>query len=292
MNRSLVMLVVPAVSAALFGITQPVNAQEAALRVVGSEVLAVAVNEWGKQYEKSPKGEKVIVTSATTLSGYKALLAGTADIAAVTEKPTDFSLDLDEPRIGKLNFRQVGSGGVAIVVNTKLPISELSLDRLSKIFTGEYDNWSRARGPNRTIEVCSLDPKEKGAGAWFQENVMHGKPFVRGVRFVRLTNHVVANVSTNECAVGVVSLGTFNSCVRRRPHLKKTVKLIRIKRSKTAPGVAPTEASIADMTYALTAPVYLCFDGSSAVAGRAKAFVEFSLEKYGNSKRKDPGESR
>ena len=92
-------------------------------------------------------------------------------------------------RMLKDNEKQAGAvatpialDGIAVIVNSNVPLDDLSLEDVAAIFRGETGNWSRLGGPDASIVVVNRD-EASGTRAAFQELVLE-KVHGDSVRFI------------------------------------------------------------------------------------------------------------
>jgi len=110
-------------------------------------------------------------------TGVKALLKDSVDVAMVS-RVIRTQEKLDAARKGKILLGvAIAKDPLAIVVNAKNPVKNLTIDQVRSIFSGEISNWSMVGGTNAPIKVCIRDEKS-GTQTFFKEYVMHNEPFV------------------------------------------------------------------------------------------------------------------
>lgn len=72
-----------------------------------------------------------------------------AGIQAVSEGRCDIGLssrDLKDEEAQNLNGTVVAIDGIAMIVNPENPVSDLTIEQIGKIYTGEIANWSEVGG--------------------------------------------------------------------------------------------------------------------------------------------------
>ena len=88
-------------------------------------------------------------------SGIKAVQEGRCDIGLSSR-----DLKAEEKEAG-LSGTLLAYDGIAIIVNPENPVSDLSLETIAKIYTGEIANWSEVGGNNAEIVLIG---REAGSG--------------------------------------------------------------------------------------------------------------------------------
>lgn len=145
------------------------------IRVAGSTSM-VKINEALKnRFELQYPGAEIEATASGSSEGIKAVLAGNADVAAVSR-----SLKGDEASQG-IKAIPVGSDAIAIMVSKDNPFSTgLTTEQVQGIFTGQITNWSEIDNKaSGTIRVINR-PAVSGTHQTFQELVLNGAAFGTG----------------------------------------------------------------------------------------------------------------
>ncbi|MBS7359582.1 MAG: substrate-binding domain-containing protein, partial [Oscillospiraceae bacterium] len=88
-----------------------------------------------------------------------------AGIQAVQEGRCDIGLSSrnlkDEEKANGLEGTILAYDGIAIIVNPKNPVSDLNLETIAKIYTGEITNWKEVGGDDAEIVLIG---REAGSG--------------------------------------------------------------------------------------------------------------------------------
>ena len=183
-----------------------------------------------------------------------------AGITGATDGTLDIGLSsraLKEEETG-VKGTTVALDGISIIVNANNPVSDLSLDDLAKIATGEITNWSELGGNDAPIVFLG---REAGSGT------RDGFESIVGVEDVCVYNEeltttgaVIAKVQSNENAIGYASLSAVDDSVK----------------TLTIEGVAPSEETVQDGTYKIQRPFVLVTNESNALSDAAQAFFDFA----------------
>ena len=166
-------------------------------------------------------------------SGIKAVQEGRCDIGLS-------SRDLkDEEKASGLTGTVLAYDGIAIIVNPENPVSDLSVETIAKIYTGEITNWSEVGGNDAEIVLIG---REAGSGTRDGfESITDTEDACKYRQELTSTGDVITTVSQNSGAIGYASVAS----------VKDTVKAL------TVDGVAPTEATIKDGSYVVQRPFVL-----------------------------------
>jgi len=141
------------------------------VRLTGSTSM-VTINQNLKQAFESKFPNTIVATSAGgSDKGIEALLAGTADVAAVSRPLTS-----QEQGQGLVAV-PVAQDRIALVVGINNPFTgSLTSQQVKQIFQGQITNWSEVGGPNAPIQVINRPPVS-GTRQAFQEMVLNGEQF-------------------------------------------------------------------------------------------------------------------
>ena len=166
-------------------------------------------------------------------SGIKAVQEGRCDIGLSSRH-----LKAEELEAG-LSGNILAYDGIAIIVNPENPVSDLSLETIAKIYTGEITNWSEVGGND--VEIVLIG-REAGSGTRDGfESITDTEDACKYRQELTSTGDVITTVAQNPGAIGYASVAS----------VKDTVKAV------TVDGVAPTEATIKDGSYVVQRPFVL-----------------------------------
>ena len=97
----------------------------------GSTSMESVIGILGEQYMKDNSGITVTYNPTGSGSGIKAAADGTCDIGLSSRYLSD------EEKSGGLTETVLAYDGIAIIVNRENAVSDLTLDQIAKIYTGE-----------------------------------------------------------------------------------------------------------------------------------------------------------
>lgn len=175
------------------------------LTLNGSTSMAKVCQALGEAFQV--KYPDVTVTKSGNGSGDapKAVLAGTALIG-------DLSRNLkDEEDPGQFEIKQIAIDGIAIAVNKENPVTELTSEQITKIFTGEISNWKELGGNDQKITVLGREAAS-GTRDGF-ESIFDCKESCVYAAEITSTGEVVAKVGSDPSAIGYVSLDSVNDSI-------------------------------------------------------------------------------
>ena len=183
-------------------------------------------------------------------------------ITAVSEKRCDIGLSSralkDEEKNNGLTETVLAYDGIAIIVNPENAISDLSVEDIARIYTGEITNWKDLGGADAEIVVIG---REAGSGTrdGFESITGTSEKCVYRQELTS-TGDVITTVSQNPAAIGYASLSA----------VKDTVKAL------TVGGVAPTEDTVKDGSYVVQRPFVLVTRTDEKLSEAAQAFFDYA----------------
>jgi len=249
MKRSIPALVL----AALVAFAAPAHAKplSGTVSTDGSTSMEKVIGSLGEAFEN--EHSKVKFTYNPTGSG--------AGIAAAKEGRCDIGLASrtlkEKEKSSGLKATVLAYDGIALIVNPKNPVKDLSLADIAKIYTGEVANWKEVGGQDSAIVLIG---REAGSGTRDGfESVTKTKDACKYRQELTSTGDVITTVSQNPAAIGYASLAS----------VKKSVRAL------TVDGVAPSEESVKDGSYKVQRPFVLVTVEGKELAPDAKAFVDY-----------------
>ena len=185
-------------------------------------------------------------------------------IQAVSEGRCDIGLSSralkDEEKASGLKETTLALDGIAIIVNPENPVSDLDVETIAKIYTGEITNWKDVGGNDAEIVLIG---REAGSGTRDGfESITDTKDACQYRQELTSTGDVIATVAQNPDAIGYASLSA----------VKDTVKAL------TVGGVAPSEDTVKDGSYVVQRPFILVTKDGEALSEAAQAFYDYALD--------------
>ena len=186
-------------------------------------------------------------------------------ITAVQEGRCDIGLSSralkDEEKASGLTGTVLAYDGIAMIVNPENPVTDLDLETIAKIYTGEITNWKDVGGNDGEIVLIG---REAGSGTRDGfESITDTKETCKYRQELTSTGDVITTVSQNPNAIGYASLAA----------LKDTVKAL------TVGGVAPSEQTVLDGSYVIQRPFVLVTKTGTALSKEAQIFFDYATSK-------------
>jgi phosphate transport system substrate-binding protein len=249
-------------------------------KIIGSNTITPLSSVWAEGFMKENPKVKIAVSGPGSGVGIAALIDGTTDICQASR--TIKQNEIDQARANGVNPYeiQVASDGLSVVVNPSNPVSELTIAQLSAIYTNQITNWKEVGGNDAPIVALSRDTNS-GTHVFFKEHVvqMAGLPtqntsleYGPKVLFLPSTEEGVSEVAKNPNAIFYPGLG----------YVTDQVKLLKIKKTASAPGILPSEQTVLNGTYPISRP--LLFYTNGVPTGVVKMFIDYCLSPEGQQK--------
>ncbi len=134
---------------------------------------------------------------------------------------------------------------IAIITQNTNPVSELTVDQVRKIFSGEYTNWIQAGGPDLPIKVITV---QKQSGDLEKKIVDHIRaPLSKNAVRLPLVSLIIPVVAQTEGAVGFLPVLNTEQLDFVADH--KAFKRIAIKAGDQDPALVPSRIAVNTSMY-------------------------------------------
>ena len=219
----------------------------------GSTSMEKVINSLGESFMAMNKDVKFTYNPTGSSSGIQAVSEGRCDIGLSSRALKD-----DEKASGLVET-VVALDGIAIVVNPENPVSDLDIDTIAKIYTGEITNWKDVGGNDAEIVLIG---REAGSGTRDGfESITDTKDACQYRQELTSTGDVINTVSQNPDAIGYASLSAVGDSVK----------------ALTVGGVEATEATVKDGSYVVQRPFVLVTKEGTKLSPAAQAFFDYAL---------------
>ena len=142
--------------------------------------MVILGQRWAEDYMKKNPGITIQVTGGGSGTGIAALINGTTDICESSRPMKDAEkADVQAKRGAPAVETKVALDALAVYVNEKSPLQEISIPALRKIYLGETTNWKDVGGPSHAIVLYGRE-NNSGTYGYFKEHVLENKDFAAG----------------------------------------------------------------------------------------------------------------
>ena len=219
----------------------------------GSTSMEKVIGVLGEMFMERNSGITFTYNPTGSGSGIKAVQEGRCDIGLASR-----NLKTAEAESG-LTETVLAYDGIAVIVNLENPVSDLDVQTIAKIYTGEITNWSEVGGNDAEIVLIG---REAGSGTRDGfESITDTEDACQYRQELTSTGDVITAVSQNPGAIGYASVAS----------VKDTVKAL------TVGGVAPSNETILDGTYVIQRPFVLVTKADAQLSAAAQAFFDYAL---------------
>ena len=226
----------------------------------GSTSMEKVIGALSEQFMADNSGVSVTYDPTGSGAGIEAASNGSADIGLASRALKD------EEKAGGLTETVVALDGIAVIVNAGSKVEDLSVEQIAKIFTGEITDWSEVGGEAGKISCIG---REAGSGTRDGfESITGTKDACKLDQELTSTGGVIEAVAGNANAIGYASLSAVEG--------KDTVKAV------TVGGVACTEETVLDGSYAIQRPFVLVTKTDAPRSTAAQAFFDYATSTAAN----------
>ena len=244
-----IVLSVLCVAALFAGCAKQVQGQVA---TDGSTSMEKVIGALGESFMAENSGVTFTYNPTGSGSGIQAVSEGRCDIGLSSRALKD------EEKASGLVGTTVALDGIAIIVNPENPVSDLSVEQIASIYTGEITNWKDVGGNDAEIVLIG---REAGSGTRDGfESITGTEDKCQYRQELTSTGDVITAVSQNPDAIGYASLAS----------IKDTVKALNVD------GVTPSEATVKDGSYKVQRPFVLVTVDGKDLSPAAQAFFDYA----------------
>jgi phosphate transport system substrate-binding protein len=256
MLRTLAILVALGIVGTASGCARRQGASET-IRQVGSTTVLPLAERWQQEFNKLHPEVEIAVSGGGSGTGIKALTSGTAEIADSSReiKPEE----VEQARAAGVDPVEhvVAHDGIAVIVHPSNPLTEISVEQLSDIYSGRVRDWAEvgARGMGE-IQVVSRD-SASGTYEAFKELVVTMGETEKSRDYApsalkQASNQAVSGlVSQTKTAIGYIGLG----------YVDESVKVLRVVPMGGGEAVGAIVESVMSGAYPVSRALYLYTDG-------------------------------
>lgn len=230
--------------------------------VKGSDTMVILGQRWAENYMKLNPGITVQVTGGGSGTGIAALINGSTDVCESSRPMKDKEKEevLKKRGVAAVETK-VALDALAIYVNTKSPLQEISIPTARKIYRGETKNWKDAGGADHSIILYGRE-NNSGTYGYFKEHVLENKDFAPATQTLAGTSAVANAVKGDVFGIGYGGIAYLEG-----------IRALKVKKDDASPAIAPSLETAQDGSYPLSRFLYLYTAGQPA--GTVKKLVDW-----------------
>jgi len=203
------------------------------------------------------------VTGGGSGTGIAALINGSTDICEASRPMKDKEKeDVQAKRGSPAIETKVALDALAVYVNDKNPITEISIPMLAKIYLGEVKDWKEVGGKPHAIILYGRE-NNSGTYGYFKEHVLANKDFAPATQTLAGTSAVANAVKGDVYGIGYGGIAYLEG-----------IKALNVKKEDTMPAVMPKLETAQDGTYPISR--FLYFYTAGEPAGAIKKFIDWT----------------
>ena len=218
----------------------------------GSTSMEKVIGALSESYMAANKDVTVNYNPTGSGAGITAVQEGTCDIGLSSRALKD------EEKAAGLKETVLAYDGIAIIVHPDNPVSDLSIEQIAKLYTGEITNWKDVGGSDAEVVLIGREAAS-GTRDGF-ESITGTKDKCQYRQELTSTGDVITAVSQNPDAIGYASLAA----------IKDSVKALSVD------GVTPSEATVKDGCYPVQRPFVLVTVEGKTLSAAAQSFFDYA----------------
>lgn len=247
-------------TAAAISISSMLNAAET-LVIKGSDTLgAKMVPQLSEAFKAKNPGVAFEIAAEGSSTGVASVIDATAEIGMSSRDPKEKELAKAKSKGVDMNAITVAKDGIAIIVNESNPLTEISVEEIELIFSGDVTDWSGVSTQTGQISAYTRNTSS-GTYAVFQKLGMNSRDYGSETQKMAGNEQIAAEVAKNPNGIGYVGLAYINT---------PGVKVLPVN------GIAPDAG-----TYPLARPLYYLVDRNKKLSSTANDFIAFTLSPAG-----------
>lgn len=233
----------------------------------GSDTIVNLALAWAETYQNEHPEVSISVTGGGSGTGIAALLNGTVDIANASRAIKPEEVEAARAKGMEPVEHVIARDAIAVIVNPNNPISQLTLQQVSDIYSGKIRNWREVGGEDRPIVRLSRETNS-GTHVYFLETVLRlGQKdnktlFSTDTLLLPSSEGIINEVRQNPNAIGYDGLG----------YVPADLKMVALAAASGAPYVLPSAATVNNKTYPIARDLYMY------TAGEPEGFTAVYLE--------------
>ena len=231
------------------------SGMQGAVSTNGSTSMEKVIGILSEAFMEDNPGVTITYDASGSGTGIEAVSKGNTDIGLASR-----ALKKSEKEKGLVE-KTVAFDGIALIVNEKAPLNDLTTAQVAGLFTGDISDWSAIGGKAGAVAAIG---REAGSGTRDGfESITKTKDKCKLAQELTSTGAVIEAVKNSEAAIGYASYAS----VVNQPG----IKILRIN------GVACSNENIANGSYVIQRPFNLITKEGQQLSEAAQAFYNFMI---------------
>jgi phosphate transport system substrate-binding protein len=265
--------------------------------VVGSESVWRVMDDEAREFMAMYGKATVRAVGVGSVDGLKTLFEtpiAKETLLAVSARPlTEVELAAAKKQGFAPKEYKIARDGIAIIVNSANPVSELTLDQVRDIFSGRIRNWGELKSgdtiPNRggsghvpinlPIKVVFGQPNS-ATYQQMSDSVLKGAGLAPGTQNCQSMFDIIKAVASDKAAIGYCgSTYLYRDWLVKPPNPEPGIKALALARSADRDALPPDQGTIYDGSYVLGRDIYLI--ARREPKGIVSGFITFVMSAKG-----------
>lgn len=249
--------------------------REGAIQIAGSDSEVNMVQSLAELYMQKHPDQSIAVTGGGSGTGIAALINNQIDIANSSRAMSETEINQARSQGVEPIAIPFAIDGIALIVNQALPLTQLTLEQISKIYKGEISNWSELGGPDQPITVYGRQ-SNSGTFVFFREFVVKGD-YTNLKRNMNGTAQIVEAVRNDISGIGYVGVGYIAD---KSGNAAKGLTVLNVAADTDSEAYSPlVMENVTSGRYPISRPLYQFTNGMPT--GRILDFIRFELSEEG-----------
>lgn len=247
----------------------------------GSDTIVNLALAWAEAYQGVQPGVRISVTGGGSGTGIAALVNETVDIANASRQIKPEEIEAVEATGNSPVEFVIARDAIAVIVHPDNPVSELTLQQISQIYSGEFHNWTQVGGEDRPIVRLSRETNS-GTHVYFLEEVLRlgvesDLLFSMDTLLLPSSEVISAEVRHNPNAIGYDGLG----------YVTPDLKVVAVAAAPGGEYVLPSAETVNSGAYPIARDLYMYTAGDPV--GAVKEYLDWILSPEAQQIVKDLG---
>lgn len=234
----------------------------------GSDTIVNLALAWAERYQDEHPDVRISVTGGGSGTGIAALVNGTVDLANASRKIKTEEIETAQSKGIQPVEHIIARDAIAVIVHPENPVSQLTLQQISDIYSGKVGNWSEVGGEDRPIVRLSRETNS-GTHVYFLETVLRlGEKdnktlFSTDTLLLPSSEGIINEVRQNPNAIGYDGLG----------YVPKDLKVVAVAEQPGMKYVLPMISTVNNKTYPIARDLYMYTAGEAT--GAIKDYLDW-----------------
>src|SRR4030043_72177 len=237
------------------------------ITVKGSDTMVILAQRWAELYMKQHPEISIQVTGGGSGVGIAALINGTTDIANSSRPIKKSEIEKLKNRYNTLGVEiPCAKDGITVYLHESNKVEELTLQKLSDIYTAKITNWKQLGGEDAEIKLYGRE-NSSGTYVFFKDEVVKAD-YASSCQTLPGTAAVVNAVKKDKYGIGYGGAAYATG-----------VKHCKVKKEAGLESYLPTAENVANNQYPITRYLYMYM--RNRPTGEQKKYIDWMLSSDG-----------